>query len=191
MQQREVALMRSLRKSWIRFLKWQERSREPGLTALMLIEGTLIFGIIPLGDILADSGYAHRTAEGWAIPLRAAGAHLIFANPLFLKPCSAAVFLPFLKQHFPHLVENGESPRSPLVYECTLYIVPPAQKSREANRAAKARLLGAAVEWSLNHGLAYLQTVIDSVTLSSFVEMTPQTTNSSRLDLRKALNIGR
>jgi N-acyl-L-homoserine lactone synthetase len=73
------------------------------------------------------------------------------------------------------LVENGESPRSPLVYECTRYIVLPAQKSREANRAAKARLLGAAVEWSLNHGLAYLQTVIDSVTLSSFVEMTPQT----------------
>jgi hypothetical protein len=32
---------------------------------------------VPLGDILADSGYAHRTAEGWAIPLRAAGAHLI------------------------------------------------------------------------------------------------------------------
>jgi hypothetical protein len=34
-------------------------------------------GGVPLGDILADSGYAHRTAEGWAIPLRAAGAALI------------------------------------------------------------------------------------------------------------------
>ena len=32
---------------------------------------------IPLGDILADSGYAHRDAEGWAIPLRQAGAQLI------------------------------------------------------------------------------------------------------------------
>jgi hypothetical protein len=32
---------------------------------------------IPLGDILADSGYAHRDADGWAIPLRAAGAQLI------------------------------------------------------------------------------------------------------------------
>ena len=32
---------------------------------------------VPLGDVLADSGYAHRTAEGWAIPLRAAGAALI------------------------------------------------------------------------------------------------------------------
>jgi hypothetical protein len=32
---------------------------------------------IPLGDILADSGYAHRDAAAWAIPLRAAGAKLI------------------------------------------------------------------------------------------------------------------
>ncbi len=35
-----------------------------------------------------------------------AGAHHIFAGPLFLKPCSAAIFLPFLEQNFPHLVEN-------------------------------------------------------------------------------------
>ncbi len=35
-----------------------------------------------------------------------AGAEYVFANPLFLKPCSAAVFLPFLEQNFPHLVEN-------------------------------------------------------------------------------------
>ena len=32
---------------------------------------------IPLGDILADSGYAHRDADAWALPLRAAGAQLI------------------------------------------------------------------------------------------------------------------
>ena len=32
---------------------------------------------IPLGDILDDSGYAHRDAEAWAIPLRQAGAQLI------------------------------------------------------------------------------------------------------------------
>jgi DNA repair photolyase len=36
----------------------------------------------------------------------AAGARHIFAGPLFLKPCSATVFLPFLEQHFPQLVEN-------------------------------------------------------------------------------------
>ena len=32
---------------------------------------------IPLGDILSDSGYAHRDADAWAIPLRTAGAQLI------------------------------------------------------------------------------------------------------------------
>jgi DNA repair photolyase len=32
----------------------------------------------------------------------------IYANPLFLKPCSAAVFMPFLKEHFPDLVREYE-----------------------------------------------------------------------------------
>jgi hypothetical protein len=32
---------------------------------------------IPLGDILADSGYAHRDAGAWALPLRQAGAQLV------------------------------------------------------------------------------------------------------------------
>ncbi|HEX6802708.1 MAG TPA: radical SAM protein [Terriglobales bacterium] len=37
-----------------------------------------------------------------------AKANHIYANPLFLKPCSAAVFLPFLREHFPHLVPDYE-----------------------------------------------------------------------------------
>jgi hypothetical protein len=32
---------------------------------------------LPLGDILGDSGYAHRDAGAWALPLRAAGAALV------------------------------------------------------------------------------------------------------------------
>ncbi|HUA13920.1 MAG TPA: radical SAM protein [Verrucomicrobiae bacterium] len=35
-----------------------------------------------------------------------AGADHLFANPLFLKPCSAAIFLPFLEENFPHLAES-------------------------------------------------------------------------------------
>ena len=35
-----------------------------------------------------------------------ANATSIFAGPLFLKPCAAAVFLPFLEKEFPHLVES-------------------------------------------------------------------------------------
>ena len=34
------------------------------------------------------------------------GADYVFANPLFLKPCSAAIFLPFLEQNFPHLAAS-------------------------------------------------------------------------------------
>ena len=32
---------------------------------------------VPLGDVLDDSGYAHRVPGNWAVPLRAAGAQLI------------------------------------------------------------------------------------------------------------------
>jgi DNA repair photolyase len=35
-----------------------------------------------------------------------AGGKYIYANPLFLKPCSASVFLPFLEKEFPRLVED-------------------------------------------------------------------------------------
>lgn len=35
-----------------------------------------------------------------------AGGKYIYANPLFLKPCSAAIFLPFLQKEFPSLVDN-------------------------------------------------------------------------------------
>jgi DNA repair photolyase len=36
----------------------------------------------------------------------AAGGKHIFANPLFLKPCSAAVFMPFLEKEFPRLAKS-------------------------------------------------------------------------------------
>ncbi len=50
-------------------------------------------------DSAADlENLVHAAAES--------GARHIFANPLFLKPCSSAVFLPFIEQHFPHLLEN-------------------------------------------------------------------------------------
>ncbi len=37
---------------------------------------------------------------------REAGAHYIFANALFLKPCSEAVFMPWLSSEFPALAEK-------------------------------------------------------------------------------------
>ncbi|HEX6822007.1 MAG TPA: radical SAM protein [Candidatus Sulfotelmatobacter sp.] len=47
-----------------------------------------------------------RDLEGLVRTTAEAGADYVFANPLFLKPCSAAVFLPFLEQNFPHLAES-------------------------------------------------------------------------------------
>ncbi len=46
-----------------------------------------------------------RDLEALVKAAREAGAKYIYANPLFLKPCSGAVFLPFLEREFPALVE--------------------------------------------------------------------------------------
>jgi DNA repair photolyase len=35
-----------------------------------------------------------------------AKARSVSAHPLFLKPCSEKVFMPFLEEHFPHLVQS-------------------------------------------------------------------------------------
>ncbi len=45
--------------------------------ALVPVLTTMPEAGIPLGDIRGDSGYAHRVADAWAIPLRLAGAQLI------------------------------------------------------------------------------------------------------------------
>jgi len=80
-----------------------------------------------------------------------------------------------LADYFPHLIENGQAARSPHIYEATRYIVLPSHKTREALRSAKARLLTVLVEWCLSKRLSHLQAVVDSVALSSFVEITPRT----------------
>jgi N-acyl-L-homoserine lactone synthetase len=80
-----------------------------------------------------------------------------------------------LADYFPHLVENGSSIRAPDIYECTRYIVLPSRNGGDENRAAKARIIGAMLEWSLTNRLAFLQTVIETSTLSSYLDLTPQT----------------
>ncbi|HEV2467854.1 MAG TPA: radical SAM protein [Candidatus Sulfotelmatobacter sp.] len=61
------------------------------------------------------------------------GADYVFANPLFLKPCSAAVFLPFLEQNFPHLVENYRQR-----YQDRAFL-PPAYSKRLSELIARLR----------------------------------------------------
>jgi DNA repair photolyase len=56
--------------------------------------------------VLPEITDAPRDLEGLVRAASEAGAKYVFANPLFLKPCSAAMFLPFLEEHFPHLVET-------------------------------------------------------------------------------------
>jgi DNA repair photolyase len=49
---------------------------------------------------------APRDLEAVVRATAEAGGEYIFANPLFLKPCSAAIFLPFLEEQFPHLARS-------------------------------------------------------------------------------------
>jgi len=49
---------------------------------------------------------APRDLEAVVRATSEAGGKYIFANSLFLKPCSAAVFMPFLEKQFPQLVES-------------------------------------------------------------------------------------
>jgi DNA repair photolyase len=46
---------------------------------------------------------APKDLEALVRAAAAAGGKHVFANPLFLKPCSAAVFMPFLEKEFPQL----------------------------------------------------------------------------------------
>jgi len=80
-----------------------------------------------------------------------------------------------IADYFPHLIENGQPARSSSIYECTRYIVQPPRKTRGDNRAAKSRIIGAMLEWCLDHRLTYLQTIIDSVALPTYLDLTAQT----------------
>jgi DNA repair photolyase len=93
---------------------------------------------VPAGVICAPvlPGITDAPADLEALVAAAAqsGAKYIFANPLFLKPCSAAIFLPFLEQEFPHLVATYRER-----YESRAFL-PPAYGKRLSQLMAKLRL---------------------------------------------------
>ncbi|MCI0353520.1 MAG: radical SAM protein [Acidobacteria bacterium] len=70
------------------------------LAAAGLHAGVLCAPVLPA---ITDSP---RDLEALVRAAAEAGARSFGANPLFLKPCSAQVFLPFLEQNFPALVES-------------------------------------------------------------------------------------
>ena len=70
-----------------------------------LNEAGVAAGVI-CAPVLPGITDAARDLEALVRATAEAGGKYIFANPLFLKPCSAAVFLPFLEKEFPQLAEN-------------------------------------------------------------------------------------
>ena len=76
---------------------------------------------------------APRDLEALVKATAAAGGRYIFANPLFLKPCSAAVFLPFLEKEFPRLLEDYRRRYA------TRAFLPPAYRKRISALMARLR----------------------------------------------------
>jgi DNA repair photolyase len=70
-----------------------------------LIEAGVHAGVI-CAPVLPEITDAPRDLESLVKATKEAKGEYIFANPLFLKPCSAAIFLPFLEANFPKLVES-------------------------------------------------------------------------------------
>ena len=70
-----------------------------------LNENGVAAGVI-CAPVLPEITDSPRDLEALVRATAEAGGRYIFANPLFLKPCSAAVFFPFLEKEFPHLVQR-------------------------------------------------------------------------------------
>jgi DNA repair photolyase len=70
-----------------------------------LVQAGLDAGVIcaPVLPCITDSS---SDLDALVKAVAAAGGKYIYANPLFLKPCSAKVFLPFLEEKFPQLVKS-------------------------------------------------------------------------------------
>jgi DNA repair photolyase len=86
----------------------EPRAPRPDLrldTVRKLNQAGIAAGVI-CAPVLPGITDAPRDLEALVRATAEAGGKYIFANPLFLKPCSAAVFLPFLEKEFPHLVES-------------------------------------------------------------------------------------
>lgn len=80
-----------------------------------------------------------------------------------------------LADSFAHLVENGQPLRGPRLYEGMRFLTAPRLSRREAAEA-RWRILYAMVEWSIAHGVAWIQAMTDAEFFRTFVDMTIHTT---------------
>ena len=88
--------------------KLEPRAPRPDLrmTAMReLNEAGIEAGII-CAPVLPGITDSPRDLEALVRTTAGAGGKYIYANSLFLKPCSAAIFIPFLEKEFPHLVPS-------------------------------------------------------------------------------------
>ena len=76
---------------------------------------------------------------------------------------------------FPFLIETGEEPRGPTIFEGSRFIVDPAARSSTTSRRIKAEILSAIVEYCLERGGTEFQAVIEANMLATFVELTMRT----------------
>jgi len=86
----------------------EPRAPRPDLRLAALAElaaGGIYTGVFanPVMPGITDSA---SNLDAVAAAVKAAGGRWFGAGPLFLKSCAQRVFLPFLEEHFPHLVER-------------------------------------------------------------------------------------
>jgi DNA repair photolyase len=70
-----------------------------------LVDAGIAAGVI-CAPVIPEITDSPRDLDALVRAVAAAGGKYIFANSLFLKPCSAAVFLPFLEEKFPQLASG-------------------------------------------------------------------------------------
>jgi DNA repair photolyase len=86
----------------------EPRAPRPDLrleTVRKLAEAGVPAGVI-CAPVLPGITDSPKDLEALVRAVSEAGGKYVFANSLFLKPCSAAVFMPFLEKEFPQLVES-------------------------------------------------------------------------------------
>ena len=104
------------------------------LQALRTLRNAGIRAGVICAPVLPGITDAPRQLEAVVRGAAEAKANHIHANPLFLKPCSAAVFLPFLKENFPELVTDYETRFKDRAF------LPPAYRKRISELFARFRV---------------------------------------------------
>ncbi|HTU00922.1 MAG TPA: radical SAM protein [Candidatus Sulfotelmatobacter sp.] len=86
-----------------RILEHRAPTPELRLKALKAVREAGIAAGVSLAPILPDITDSRDNLEAVMAAAKAHGATHVWANLLFLKPCSQQAFFPFLERHFPHL----------------------------------------------------------------------------------------